>query len=110
RKLAARVLAKRHEKPVAQRRPAEPARERTAAAHPAHESRARTLPAKPPALPLPTASAKPKAASTPLAGDPAQDQELEQLRQQLELLRRKSEEPPRPSPQEETKVFIPPSF
>ncbi|MGH8615215.1 MAG: protein kinase domain-containing protein [Gammaproteobacteria bacterium] len=106
RKLAARVLAKRREKPVAKRRPAEPARERTAAAKPAQESRARTLPAKPPEVPLPTASAKPKAASTPLAGDPPQDQELEQLRQQLELLRRKSEEPPRPSPREETKEII----
>lgn len=109
RKLAARVLAKRQERPAPKPRPAEPAPGRTAAARPAERAGARTPRAKP-ALPPPTAIAKPKPATTPLAGDPAQDQELEQLRQQLELLRKKSEESPRPSPREETKVFIPPSF
>jgi len=110
RKLAARVLAKQQERPALKARPAESAPRRAAAARPAERAGARTPRARPEALLPPTVIAKPKPATTPLAGDPAQDQELEQLRQQLEMLRKKSEESPRPSPQEETKVFIPPSF
>jgi len=83
-KLAARMLAKRQERP---------APGRTAAARPEERAGARTPRAKPAALVPPTAIAKPKpAATTPLAGDSVQDQELEQLRQQLEMLRKKSEE------------------
>ncbi len=110
RKLAARVLAKQQERPAPKPRSAEPAPGRTAAARPTERAGVRTAPAKPAELPPPTAIAKPKPATTPLAGDPVQDEELEQLRQQLEMLRKKSEESSRPSPQEETKVFIPPSF